>query len=121
MSDDFKTIDYIGSNIFKITFNNIYDADKYYDGLDMYFDYDYDDNMIEYEYMALYHINDGFIMPSNLPNRYTYERVNNNLLPLFTCDKSEDEFVKWWYYNEKSQSWEQWNEDEDDYYDDDDD
>lgn len=119
MSDDFKAIEYIGSNIFKITFNNIYDAEKYYNELDMCFDYDYDDNMQEYEYMALYHINDGFIMPSNLPNRYIYERVDNYLLPLFTYDKSEDEFVKWWYYNEKSQSWEQWNEDITDCYDDD--
>ena len=118
MSDDFKAIEYIGSNIFAITFNNIYDAEKYYDGFDMCFDYDYEDNMLEYEYMALYHINDGFIKPPKLPNRYIYKHVNNVFLLLFSCDKSEDEFVEWWYYNEKSQSWEQWNEDVTDCYDD---
>ena len=118
MSDDFKAIEYIGSNIFAITFNDIYNAEKYYDGFDMCFDYDYEDNMLEYEYMALYHINDGFIKPSNLPNRYIYKYTNNDFLLLFTCDKSEDELVEWWYYNEKSQSWEQWNEDVADCYDD---
>ncbi len=111
MSDDFKAIEYIGSSIITITFNNYFDIQKYYKEIDLFF---YNDTLDEsYEYMVLYHLKDGFIEPPILPNNYIYMEIKNKYLPLFSYKEYENESVTWYYYEEESQSWERWSEDED--------
>lgn len=114
MTDNFKTINYIGNNIFAITLYNIYDIEKYYSSFDFMSCSEFDNENSSCEYMILYHLRDGFLNPPNLPTDYTYQKIEDNYLPIFSSNNTDDDFSRCFYYDENSCNWKYWYEFEND-------